>query len=100
MRAAIETFIELPSEGNRYAIIGQMNELGAESELAHRELINYVQQQEFADVWTFGDLWAKYGLSAPEPDIESLRSSVAILKPGDSILIKGSRSLELERVLE
>ena len=100
MRAAIDTFIELPSEGNRYAIIGQMNELGAESELAHRELIDYVQQQEFADVWTFGDLWAQYCLSAPEPDIESLRSSIAILKPGDSILIKGSRSLELERVLE
>ncbi|HJP82611.1 MAG TPA: UDP-N-acetylmuramoyl-tripeptide--D-alanyl-D-alanine ligase, partial [Fimbriimonadaceae bacterium] len=89
MRAAIDTFMELPCEGNRYAIIGQMNELGAESELAHRELINYMQQQELANVWTFGDLWAQHGLSAPEPDIESLRSSITILKPGDSILIKG-----------
>src|SRR5216117_4133367 len=38
MKAALRTLAELPAEGKRIAIFGEMRELGAESERGHREV--------------------------------------------------------------
>ncbi|MCC7230364.1 MAG: UDP-N-acetylmuramoyl-tripeptide--D-alanyl-D-alanine ligase [Fimbriimonadaceae bacterium] len=100
MAGAIETFATLPCEGKRFAILGQMNELGDESARAHRELASLVQSMHLDSVATFGPLWREYGLQEPVESIAELRKLFADLEPGDAILIKGSRSLELEKVLE
>jgi UDP-N-acetylmuramoyl-tripeptide--D-alanyl-D-alanine ligase len=99
MRGAIETFMDLPVAGSRVLILGQMNELGEESARAHRELSEFVQSLNVPYVATFGPLWAEYELQDPVESIEELRELFSDLKPGDAALIKGSRSLELERVL-
>src|SRR5437667_1498338 len=38
MKAALRTLAELPAEGKRIAVLGEMKELGAESERGHREV--------------------------------------------------------------
>lgn len=99
MMGALQTFMELPVEGRRCLFLGQMNELGEESERAHRELGAYVRTLGLDHVATYGPLAAEYG-SDPAPSIESLKQFLGNLESGDAILIKGSRSLELEKVLE
>jgi UDP-N-acetylmuramoyl-tripeptide--D-alanyl-D-alanine ligase len=99
MRGAIETFMDLPVEGHRVLILGQMNELGEESDRAHQELGGYVRSLELDQVATFGPIALGYGLGEPAGTIVELRALFSGLKAGDAALIKGSRSLELERVL-
>lgn len=98
MRGAIETFMSLPVSGKRVAILGQMNELGDESDRAHRELGEYVKTLGLTPL-PFGPLAVGYGLGEPVETISDLKSQISDLKAGDAILIKGSRSLELETVL-
>lgn len=100
MAGAVETFAALPCDGKRVAIIGQMNELGEESAQAHRELAALVQSMHLDQVATFGALWREHGLQEPAESIAELRALFEHLEPGDAILVKGSRSLELEKVLE
>ena len=38
MKAALRTLVELDAEGKRIAVLGEMGELGAESERGHREV--------------------------------------------------------------
>jgi UDP-N-acetylmuramoyl-tripeptide--D-alanyl-D-alanine ligase len=98
MMGALQTFMELPVEGNRCLILGQMNELGDESVRAHRELGDYVKTLGLDQLATYGPLASGYG-SDPVPSIDALRLMLNNLQPGDAVLIKGSRSLELEKVL-
>ena len=100
MKGAIETFMELPVSGRRAMFLGQMNELGEESARAHRELSEYVQRLDVHYVATYGPLWSEHGLQEPVESIKDLQELFADLRPGDAILIKGSRSLQLEKVLE
>ena len=99
MRGAIETFMDLPVVGKRVLILGQMNELGEESARAHQEIGGYVRGQKVDRVATFGPIAASYGMGQPAGSIEELRELFSGLKSGDAVLIKGSRSLELERVI-
>ena len=38
MKAALRTLVELDADGKRIAVLGEMRELGAESERGHREV--------------------------------------------------------------
>jgi UDP-N-acetylmuramoyl-tripeptide--D-alanyl-D-alanine ligase len=100
MRSAIDTFMALPVSGRRAIVLGQMNELGSESAKAHRELSDYVSSLNVPTVATFGPLWSELGLQAPAESIDELKGLLVDMRPGDAILIKGSRSLQLEKVLE
>ncbi len=99
MMGAIETFMSLPVTGKRMAILGQMNELGDESDRAHREIGEYVRALDLATL-VYGPLAVEYGLDEPAQSISDIKERISNLRNGDAILIKGSRSLELERVLQ
>jgi len=98
MTGAIETFIGLPVVGRRYAILGQMNELGETSAVEHRKVGEYVVNSPIDKVVGYGLLATDYGFPVVN-SLEELKAFYSELQPGDAILIKGSRSLELERVL-
>jgi UDP-N-acetylmuramoyl-tripeptide--D-alanyl-D-alanine ligase len=98
MKGAIDTFMSLPVSGRRMAILGQMNELGEQSDQAHRDLGEYLETLGLETV-TYGPIAGGYGLGEPAESISNLKSQISELREGDALLIKGSRSLELEKVL-
>ncbi|PZR73227.1 MAG: UDP-N-acetylmuramoyl-tripeptide--D-alanyl-D-alanine ligase [Chthoniobacterales bacterium] len=110
MKAALRTLIELDADGRRIAVLGEMGELGDESERGHREVGEAAAELGVDELIAVGVTGAaiaraakKAGLEnsvavdAPEEAAELLAHGVAA---GDLILVKGSRSARMERVLE
>jgi UDP-N-acetylmuramoyl-tripeptide--D-alanyl-D-alanine ligase len=113
MAAALTTLAAAASGGGRtFAVLGDMLELGDESDAAHRELGRRMGQLGFAGVVALGasaqqvaDGALKAGLPAdrilvtqePPAAAEAIASWS---REGDWVLLKASRALRLERVLE
>lgn len=96
--------------GRRVAVLGGMRELGAASAAAHGALARSRSLARFDLVFLFGEEMqpAFEALAATpaaartawETDVERLARLLAdAVRPGDLVLVKGSRGLELERVL-
>ena len=103
MRAALKTFGEMPS-GRRFAVLGEMRELGAVAEEEHLALADYVEELPL-DGWiavgAFGERMVRRGRGVYA---ESIEAAVGILRSwlseGDAVLLKGSRGLRLEQVFD
>jgi UDP-N-acetylmuramoyl-tripeptide--D-alanyl-D-alanine ligase len=100
MRAALEHLAERAGGRRRVAVLGQMAELGAYADEAHREVAHAVEEIGVDVLIAVGPEARVYG-GRPAADaaeaIEALREE---LQPGDCVLVKGARVLELERVAE
>ena len=110
MKAALRTLVELDADGRRIAVLGEMGELGEESERGHREVGETAAALGVDELIAVGPAGAgiaraaqKAGLEksiavdSPEQAVELLGENAS---PGDLILVKGSRSARMERVLE
>ena len=110
MKAALRTLVELDAEGRRIAVLGEMGELGAESESGHREVGEAAAALRIDELIAVGAAGAIIARAAEKAGLEK---SVAVNSPqeaaellekkataGDLILIKGSRAARMERVLE
>jgi UDP-N-acetylmuramyl pentapeptide synthase len=110
MKAALRTLVELDADGRRIAVLGEMGELGAESEHGHREVGETAAALRVDELIAVGPAGALIAQAARGAGLEK---SVAVDSPaeaaellgksaaaGDLILIKGSRSARMERVLE
>ena len=105
MHAAINLLSELP--GRHFALLGDMLELGSESQNAHAE-IGKRAAQNIDVLFTIGDLAliinefaCKFGtIEATHITERNIAAQLIAnqLNPGDTILIKGSRSLKLENI--
>ena len=108
MAAALETLAEAEVEGNRYAVLGTMRELGAYTEAAHREIGRVVAGSKLQGVCFVGEDMAKFaaeaareaGMPSSRIDVGDPKAFLSQVGEGDAVLIKGSRLLELERILE
>lgn len=112
MRAALETAIALPvgASGRRVAVLGDMRELGEKSERYHRELGQLAAQLRFDLLACIGEhatYLADAALAAGHPAAALLRYESASaaaadlparISPGDLVLIKASRGIQLETV--
>lgn len=109
--AALETLAELPCKGDQLVVMGEMKELGNLTEKAHREVGEAIVRAGVKRACFFGEatLAARQaGLDAGRAeedfvigeDIEGVRRFVSSASPGDTVLIKGSRAMALERALE
>jgi UDP-N-acetylmuramoyl-tripeptide--D-alanyl-D-alanine ligase len=100
MRAALEHLAERAGERRRVAVLGQMAELGDYAGEAHREVARAVVEIGVDVLIAVGPEAVVYGghpvVNAAEA-IEALREE---LRPGDCVLVKGARVLELETVAE
>lgn len=101
-QAAIDVLAELP--GIRIVVAGDMAELGADKDSAHRELGNYAACKGIEHFYGTGVLTAqavtafgKGGVLAADCD-QLARLLKPLLVPGVSVLVKGSRSAGMERV--
>ncbi|MBC7186123.1 MAG: UDP-N-acetylmuramoyl-tripeptide--D-alanyl-D-alanine ligase [Calditrichaeota bacterium] len=110
-KAALEFVRELPvpAGAKRIAVLADMLELGQASEAAHRRLGELVVENGIDVLLTFGEAArvvaqvAKHGGVQAEhfADKEALtRSLVGMLEEGDIVLVKGSRGMKMEEVVE
>jgi len=101
MMAALENFSLMQAE-KKMAILGQMGELGADSDKEHRLIINYLESAGYDEVWLVGDNF----LDIPCPfrkfhDVEEVKTAIQEHCPeGYYILIKGSNSNKLFQLPE
>lgn len=106
MRAALDLLRELP--GRHLALLGDMLELGTETDPAHREVGERAAAEVdvLLTVGALGEEIARSALAHGAPDVQALsggEEAVAVLeqrlRPGDVLLVKGSHALHLERVV-
>src|SRR6184192_4292101 len=110
MKAALRTLVELDAEGQRIAVLGEMRELGDESERGHREVGETAAALKVDHLIAIGNVAATIAEAAQRAGLQN-SSTVAstaeaaellgeLAAPGDLILIKGSRLARTEQVIE
>jgi UDP-N-acetylmuramoyl-tripeptide--D-alanyl-D-alanine ligase len=112
MRAAIDVLKVLKSDGRKICILGDMLELGTISSQEHFKIGMYAASQgadiliavgNFSnDVLRGGaqsgiDRNSMYAFSSTEVAAESLKG---IIKSGDAVLVKGSRGMKMEYIVD
>jgi UDP-N-acetylmuramoyl-tripeptide--D-alanyl-D-alanine ligase len=110
MKAALRTLVELDVEGQRIAVLGEMRELGDESEHGHREVGEMAAALKVDHLIAIGNVAATIAEAAKRAGLENsstVSSTVEaaellaeVAAPGDLILIKGSRLARTEQVIE
>jgi UDP-N-acetylmuramoyl-tripeptide--D-alanyl-D-alanine ligase len=112
MFAAITTVVSLASGKKAIAVLGDMLELGNASTEAHREVGRAAAREGVAIVITFGTQAKQIGQGAHEAGMPKDRIFEApthadaaqllrkLSRPGDMVLIKGSRGMKMEKILE
>jgi UDP-N-acetylmuramoyl-tripeptide--D-alanyl-D-alanine ligase len=102
MRAALLDLSERAAGRRRVAILGEMAELGAESERYHAEIAELLRELGIELVVAVGARAATYLVRAPEglhvAGAESFADIAGVLRPGDAILVKASRAVGLEGI--
>ena len=101
MRASLDHLAAMPVTGRRLAVLGEMRELGPEAAAYHREIGEHARARGIEVLVGVGGLGADYGAAAHAEDADAAADALAAeLRPGDAVLIKGSRAVGLERVAE
>ena len=110
MKAALRTLVELDAEGKRIAVLGEMGELGRESERGHREVGEEAATLGIDQLIAIGKMGKKIAQAAEKAGLPKTAAVASTLEaaqllgevasPGDLVLIKGSRAARTERVLE
>lgn len=109
MAAAIDTLVEIAPH-RRIAVLGDMLELGHISQEAHRRIGRKLASQGIEFVITLGELSKHTARAAREYGVKEVISCLKheevqtalnrLLKPGDTVLLKGSRGMKMEKILE
>lgn len=112
MRAALGALADVPARGRRVAVLGDMAELGSLTELAHFKLGEIVaggsvdvlvtvgeRAQRIADGALAAGMLAESVRPCGTPD-EASEVLDDLLEAGDVVLVKASRVMGLERVVE
>ncbi|MBI4565094.1 MAG: UDP-N-acetylmuramoyl-tripeptide--D-alanyl-D-alanine ligase [Planctomycetes bacterium] len=106
---AVEEFGRRSVNGRKIAVIGDMRELGAESERRHRELGRVLARQRSIGAVLLVGAHARAAKDALRPDqscavfdtVEAARDEVIEwVQPGDGVMLKGSRAVGLEKVVK
>ncbi len=97
-------------EGTRYLVLGDMAELGEDAELLHAKLGAYARQRGLDGLWTIGSLTSSAQKAFNEnqtvegrhfTDQDALIDAISEqLNPSVTVLVKGSRSARMERVVK
>jgi UDP-N-acetylmuramoyl-tripeptide--D-alanyl-D-alanine ligase len=98
MRAALE---HLAGHGGRkVAVLGEMAELGPTAPAYHREVGELVRALGIDSVLAVGELARAYGGEFARDAEEAVEKVGDVVRPGDVVLVKGSRAVGLEVVAE
>ena len=107
MRAALGYLAARAGDRRRVAILGDMAELGRTAPGYHREVGEAAAELEIDELLAVGELARGYVDGAGgvpsrwTPNVhEALRQLDELVRPGDAVLVKGSRAMGLEAVAE
>jgi UDP-N-acetylmuramoyl-tripeptide--D-alanyl-D-alanine ligase len=107
MRAALDDLsTQEPAGGRRVAVLGDMLELGAEEEEAHRELGRQAARSGVDVLLAVGPRAATAAAAFPREAhavrdaAEAAKLARRLVGPGDVVLVKASRGVGLEVVAE
>jgi UDP-N-acetylmuramoyl-tripeptide--D-alanyl-D-alanine ligase len=111
MRAALDLLASVPAEGEKIAVIGTMRELGGHGERLHRELALHaaglvghgidrvVATGEFVPAFAANGSELGNRLIAAEDPLQAYEALRPTLAGGETLLLKGSRGVALERLI-
>ena len=113
MKAVLRTFMKLPCEGRRIVVLGDMLELGGHAEALHREVgrcVAALAPDRLIAVGTETEQYvvdeavkAGYACSHVTCFQDAVAAAVVlkqVVEPGDCVLLKASRGMRLERILD
>ncbi|MES2396037.1 MAG: UDP-N-acetylmuramoyl-tripeptide--D-alanyl-D-alanine ligase [Bacteroidota bacterium] len=103
MNAAIENFAQM-DQPNKMAILGDMLELGEDSAKEHDSIVNLLKNKNITNLILVGPFFKESGKSINAKTFSNSDEVVDYLKQhpvkDSTILIKGSRGIKLEKVVE
>ena len=101
MQAALDNFSLIQAD-RKMAILGQMGELGSESDKEHRQVVSYLEAAHYDEVWLVGDNFKDIDCPFRKfHDVEEVKAAIKDQCPeGYYILIKGSNSNKLFQLPE
>ncbi|MFC4322053.1 UDP-N-acetylmuramoyl-tripeptide--D-alanyl-D-alanine ligase [Litchfieldia salsa] len=111
MKAAIELLQDMKGFRQKIVVLGDMLELGENERSFHYEIGKIIQSDEIDYVFTYGELASHISLGAketfeegkvfPYQDKENLINHLKqLVGENDLVLVKGSRGMKLEEVVE
>jgi UDP-N-acetylmuramoyl-tripeptide--D-alanyl-D-alanine ligase len=112
MEVALRMLAGCPAAGQRIAVLGDMGELGPTADKAHREAGRLAAQLGLDRLFALGPHAERVAAGAREAGMGAARIHVGasheelverlrgVLGPGDWVLVKGSRSMRMERIAE
>jgi UDP-N-acetylmuramoyl-tripeptide--D-alanyl-D-alanine ligase len=110
MKAALRTLADLETDGNRIAVLGEMGELGSQSESGHREVGEAAAEAAIDQLIVVGERAAVIARAAEAAGLtnttvaKSHEEAAELLSEsasrGDLVLVKGSRTARMERVID
>lgn len=112
MRASLAMFASMDVSGRRFAVLGDMGELGDYTHEGHASMGAYAAQLPIAHLVCVGELSKTMAQAAVGAGMDSacvthvadapdaLRLLKGWLQSGDAVLVKASHSMALERIVE
>ena len=112
LKWAIQTLSDIKAKGRKIAVVGDMLELGSKARFFHKGIGRFIARSSIEFIITVGELSDHTAFAASragmnKAKIRSCRNSgearnilKEIARPGDVVLIKASRALALERIIE
>ena len=112
MELALETLAEVKANGRAIAVLGDMLELGSFTEEAHQQLGQKIKELSIDFLITLGEEAPVVAESAIRHGLPSMRARVVeshseaistlkqTMREGDWILVKGSRGMAMEKIVE
>jgi UDP-N-acetylmuramoyl-tripeptide--D-alanyl-D-alanine ligase len=98
MQLALESFKEI-QHPNKIAILGDMFELGIESDVEHQKIVDYCIENEIQFL-TVGDFFQKHNSSGYKNTQEAIEFINSVNIKNNLILLKGSRGIALEKIID
>lgn len=105
LKAAVNALLEF--EGRKIVVFGDMLELGDYSVSGHSLVGEYISNKEISHLFCYGD-HSKYAAKSAGTEVvakffedkrELFENLKEILQPGDNILVKGSRGMKMEEII-
>ncbi|WP_108821167.1 UDP-N-acetylmuramoyl-tripeptide--D-alanyl-D-alanine ligase [Dysgonomonas sp. Marseille-P4361] len=101
MHAALENFDHM-DVSKKALILGDMKELGPDTDMEHQKIADYVAHHDFEKVLLVGDNFSRTETNFPRfKNLEELKEYLTENPIEDSyILLKGSRGMQLEKCID